>query len=62
MVWSTTDVIIFAVAGYLAVVTLVRLMRKRHEQLIGQVRTRMQAEKRRRARSDKQQPQREEAA
>ena len=47
MAWSTIDSIIFAVAAYLAVVTLVRLMRNRRDELVGQVRTRMQAEGRR---------------
>ena len=46
MDWSTTDIVILVVAAYLAVVSLVRLMRTRRDQLVGQIRQRMQVEKR----------------
>ena len=46
MDWSTADVVIFVVAVYLAITTLTRLMRARRDQLVEQVRRRMQAERR----------------
>ena len=52
MEWSTADIVIFAVAAYLAVVTLVRLMRARRDQLVRQVHQRMQVEKRQPKQSD----------
>ena len=62
MAWSTIDVLIFAVAAYVAVVTLVRLMRNRHDQLASQVRTQLQAEQRRRKQSAQDEPPQEDAA
>ena len=62
MAWSTIDVLIFAVAAYVAVVTRVRLMRNRHDQLTSQVRTQLQAEQRRRKQSAQDEPPQEDAA
>jgi hypothetical protein len=61
MEWSTTDVVIFAIAAYLAVMALVRLMRNRRDELISQVRSRMQTEQRRKSSGGQERP-REDAA
>jgi hypothetical protein len=62
MAWTTTDVLIFAVAAYLAVVTLVRLMRNRRDELVTKVRSQMQAERGRHKKPAKNDQDREEAA
>ena len=62
MAWSTADFIIFAIASYLAVVTLVRLMRARRDELVADVRRQIQSEKRRRKKPRKTEQPREEAA
>ena len=62
MAWSTADFIIFAIASYLAVVTLVRLMRARRDELVADVHRQIQSEKRRRKKPRKTEQPREEAA
>ena len=62
MDWSTADVVIFVVAAYLALVTLTRLMRSRHAELVAQVRRRMHSERRRPKNAEQSADQQQDAA
>jgi len=42
---TTTDYVLLAIASYVAIVTLVRLMRARRDELLGQLRSEFAAEK-----------------
>jgi hypothetical protein len=42
---TTTDYVLLAIANYVAIVTLVRLMRARRDELLGQLRSEFTAEK-----------------
>ena len=50
---SSWDVALLAVAGYVAVVSLVRLMLRRRDQLLADFREQIQLEKQRKAREEK---------
>ncbi|MEX2316218.1 MAG: hypothetical protein WD669_03635 [Pirellulales bacterium] len=48
MEWlSRTDVVLLAVAGYVAVMTLVRLMRRRHDEVVADVKRQVAAHRKR---------------
>jgi hypothetical protein len=57
----TSDIILLAVGAFIAVATLVRLMRTRRDQLIGQFRTEMTAEIQRQKQLEKAERQRQQA-
>ena len=48
MAWMTrTDIILLAIAAYVAVMSLVRLMKRRHDELVADVQRQVQAHRKR---------------
>jgi hypothetical protein len=58
---ETSDIILLTIAAFIAVATLVRMMRTRRDQLIAQFRTEMTAEIQRQKHQEKAERQRQQA-